>query len=313
MYNLQAQAELKAKEEAELRAQEDENQRLLQQQQQLLQGQSHDLQGQQQLQGQIQGQQVQGYPGQPQMTHGQSEQNYHAEAQLYAGQTHVQTQHSLQQAQYHNSGQMNGELVAGIPDNHLPVLETTREEIEAINNVQAGIDQALAVAVGSMNNSVSDSSMSHIVNSVTDVSKSSGTLLTPPSVSVSNWTESKFSETVNHQAEASDKTYTNIKDEIPSSDNDDFGGDTDDDLSYLDLSNTTESTQVLITPEKTKSPEKPKSQEKPKQPADKPKGKGSKRGRKGKGKVKEEMSEPAPLDTSKEQVRRFEISNFPTI
>ena len=223
----------------------------------------------------------------------------------------------------HVTDHITGELVAGIPNNELPVLETTREELEAINHTQAGIDQALAVAVGSMNNNVSDNSMSHIVNSVADVSKSSGKLVTQPSISVSNWTESKFSETIDHQSEISDmdKEY-NIKDEIPSSDNDDFGGDTDcdEDLSYLDLNKTIESTQVVLTPDKSKQPaDKPKQPankpkqpaDKPKQPADKPKqtadkskGNESKRGRKGKGKVKEEMVEPAslPSDTSKEQV-----------
>ena len=229
----------------------------------------------------------------------------------------------------HVTDHVTGELVAGIPNNELPVLETTREELEAINHTQAGIDQALAVAVGSMNNNVSDNSMSHIVNSVADVSKSSGKLVTQPSISVSNWTESKFSETIDHQSEISDmdKEY-NIKDEIPSSD-DDFGGDTDcdEDLSYLDLNNTIESMQGLLTADKPKQPadkpkqpadkpkqpvgkpkqpaDKPKQPaDKPKQTADKPKGNESKKGRKGKGKVKEEMVEPVPLpsDTSKELV-----------
>ena len=262
------------------------------------------------------------------------------------------------QSQYQNTGQgqmshvtghMTGELSAGISSTELPVLEATRNDLETINYAQAGIGQSLAV--GSTNTNVSNTiTMSHTVNSA-DISHSSRNLTTQPSVSVNNWAESKFSETTDHQSKVSDidKEYRIIKDEIPSSDNDDFGGDTDcdDELSTFDLNNAMESANLLLTPEKPKTADKPKQPaDKPKQPADKPKqlsdkpkqpsdkpkqtidtpkqtidkakqlnnkpkqleekpqDKGTKRCRKGKGKVKEEMVEPQPLplDTSKEQV-----------
>lgn len=176
-------------------------------------------------------------------------------------------------------------------EHQLPVMETTQEEMEAIDSAQASIEQALEVAVGSMNNNVSENTMSH-VNSGADLSTSASMLLTPPSAGVDTWAESKFPEATH--ADSNSNKFTEIKDEIPSSDND-FGGETDDDLSYLDLSHATESSQVLVEPEKATLPEKSK------QTAEKPKGKGSKRGRKGKEKnVKAETTEPT--DTSKEQV-----------
>ena len=176
-------------------------------------------------------------------------------------------------------------------------METTQEEIEAIDSAQASIEQALENAVATMNSNESENAIS-LETSATDLSKSAGLLLTPPSDSVNTWAESKFPDIIT--ASAVDQQKAEIKDEIPSSDND-FGGDTDDDLSYLDLSHVT--APAPAQPEPEPEPEKPKSPEKPKETAIKPKGKGSKRGRKGKDKqVKAETEAAMEKATTKEPV-----------
>ena len=169
-------------------------------------------------------------------------------------------------------------------------MATTREEIEAIDSAQASIEEALA----SMDTSIVPNNSVSLENSVANPSKSVEALLTSRSVIVNSWAENKYPDLT--KANVNNET-AHVKDEIPSSD-DDFGGETDDDLSYLDLSQveTSHVTAELANSVSEKS-------EKPKETAEKSKGKGSKRARKGKDKTVKQEPEPKDLDTSNKQVR----------
>ena len=174
------------------------------------------------------------------------------------------------------------------------MIETTREEMEAIDSAQASIEQALENAVANMHNNEQEDAIS-LSTSAADLSKTTGILLTPPSDAINSWVGNKFPSVITAGAvdETQDKTV--IKNEIPSSDND-FGGDTDDDLSYME--------HPTAAPEPEWAPERPKSPEYTiETPVAKPKGKGKKRTRKAKDKtVKSDGSETA-VPISKDQVR----------
>ena len=174
------------------------------------------------------------------------------------------------------------------------MIETTREEMEAIDSAQASIEQALENAVANMHNNEQEDAIS-LSTSAADLSKTTGILLTPPSDAINSWVGNKFPSVITAGAvdETQDKTV--IKNEIPSSDND-FGGDTDDDLSYME--------HPTAAPEPERAPERPKSPEYTiETPVAKPKGKGTKRTRKAKDKtVKSDGSETA-VPISKDQVR----------